>query len=80
MVASKLRYERFIRRLTQFRLAATSGVNVSRISLIENGLVEPRPHEKTALAQALGVKVSALFPRKEKVKLEAVGTADLAGV
>ena len=59
---NKLREVRVCKRITQYRLANASGVNPSKISLIENGLVQPRLHEIARLAQGLNVKPSDIFP------------------
>lgn len=52
---NKLRDIRVIKRVTQFQLRLLSGIHQSRISLIENGLIEPREDEKQRVAKALQV-------------------------
>lgn len=59
---NRLRMLRAERRLTQMLLSRKSGIQSSRISLIENGLVEPRPHECERLARALKVDIAEVFP------------------
>lgn len=61
-----------MRRLTQFKVrrleldklqlevALRAGINVGRLSLIENGHVDPRPDEITRIAAALNVPVESL--------------------
>jgi transcriptional regulator with XRE-family HTH domain len=60
-----LREVRFKKRLNQYRLALLTQVHQSRISLIENDLIEPRDYEKKKLAEALGVKSEDLFPEDD---------------
>jgi transcriptional regulator with XRE-family HTH domain len=59
---NKLRDIRVIKRVTQFQLRLLSGIHQSRISLIENGFIEPRSDERQRLAKALGVKQEEIFP------------------
>lgn len=56
-----LREVRVMKRCNQWDLALKTGISQSRISLIENGYVEPRPEEKRALAKALGVAQKEIF-------------------
>jgi predicted transcriptional regulator len=56
-----LRQIRFNKRLTQFELAILAEVHQSRISLIENCWIEPRPDEKKRLAKALNVSPEDLW-------------------
>ena len=53
---NKLREIRVVKRITQFQLRLSTGIHQSKISMIENGLVEPREDEKKKLAEALGVE------------------------
>lgn len=50
---------------SQYHLAALSGVDQKRISLIERDLVRPRPDEKRRIAAALETTVEELFGREE---------------
>ena len=59
---NKLRETRVVKRITQFQLRISTGIHQSKISMIENGLVQPRGDEKKRLARALGVQVGELFP------------------
>ncbi len=59
---NKLRIVRAEKRVTQFRLALCAGVNATKISFIENGLVQPNEIEKRKLSQALGVRPEEIFP------------------
>jgi len=59
---NRLREIRVVKRFTQFRLRIETGIHQSKISLIENGLVQPNQAEEKKLAQALGVKAEDLFP------------------
>jgi transcriptional regulator with XRE-family HTH domain len=67
--ANRLRMLRAERRLTQMLLSRKSGIHASRISLIENGLAEPKPKERDRLARALKVAVAEAFPESEAVAL-----------
>lgn len=58
---NRLREVRVIRRVTQFRLRLETGIHPSKISLIENDLVEPTADEKIRLASALGVTIEEIF-------------------
>lgn len=57
---------RVLKRITQFQLRLLTGIHQSRISLIENGLIEPRNDEKERLARALGVKPEDIWGKKAK--------------
>lgn len=59
---NNLREIRFKKRLNQYRLALLTEVHQSRISLIENDLIQPRDDEMRKLSKALGVEPSELFP------------------
>jgi transcriptional regulator with XRE-family HTH domain len=56
-----LREIRVSKRVTQFQLRLSTGIHQSKISLIENGLLEPRKDEKKKLAEALGVNVKEVW-------------------
>ena len=47
---------------SQYHLALLVDIPQSRISLIERGLVEPRPDERERIAQALGCAEVELWP------------------
>jgi DNA-binding XRE family transcriptional regulator len=59
---NKMREVRARIRISQFRLALETGIVQSKISLIENGLVQPSTEEKLKFAKALEVPVEELFP------------------
>ena len=59
-----LRWARFIRQMTQMELQCKTGIHQVRISSFENGLLMPRPEEKSAMAKALEVPVSG-FPSED---------------
>ena len=61
-MANRLRVMRADKRITQFKLSLLTGILQSKLSLIENSLIEPRDNEKQRLAQALGVKQEEIFP------------------
>jgi transcriptional regulator with XRE-family HTH domain len=60
---NRLREIRVIRRITQFQLRLSTRIHQSRISMIENGLIEPREGEKQRLAKALHVKSEDVWGR-----------------
>jgi len=62
---NRLREARVLKRITQFRLRLETGINPSKISLGENGLVEFSEDEKQKLAKALNVPVEEIFPDPE---------------
>jgi hypothetical protein len=53
---------RVIKRVTQSQPRLTTGIHQSKISMLENGLIQPREDEREKLARALGVHVGELFP------------------
>ncbi len=59
---NQLKVLRAIKRITQFKLSLKSGILQSRLSLMENGLIEPREEEKEKLAKALEVSAEEIFP------------------
>jgi transcriptional regulator with XRE-family HTH domain len=59
---NKLREVRVVQRVTQYQLRVITGIHPSKISLIENGFVEPREDEIKKLSTALGVKPEEIFP------------------
>lgn len=62
-----LKEARFKAGLTQWELANRSGVNPSKISLIERGHVAPRRFELTALAEALRVSPESVeWPQRSR--------------
>jgi len=58
---NKLREIRVVKRITQFQLRLSTGIHQLKISLIENGLVEPREDEKQRLAKVLHVKPEEIW-------------------
>ena len=63
-MSNRLYETRVLRRVSQYVIALKTGVQQSRISLIENELVTPREEEKKKIAKALGVKVQDIFPKE----------------
>jgi len=64
----ELKKTRILKELNQFQVSIATGVSQSRISLIENGYVQPRDDEKERLANALRTPVDRLFPKTRKGK------------
>ncbi len=62
----KLKEARFNKRMSQMRLFLVTGIWPSKISCIENDLINPTADEKRKLAEALGYSQEWLFPREEK--------------
>lgn len=58
---NKLRETRVVKRITQFQLRIATGIHQSKISMIENGLIEPKPDERKRLSKALGVPPDEIF-------------------
>jgi len=58
---NKLREIRVVKRITQFQLRLSTGIHQSKISMIENGLIEPMEDEKKKLAKALGAGVEEIW-------------------
>jgi transcriptional regulator with XRE-family HTH domain len=63
-MGNKLRETRVVKRVSQFQLRLATGIHQSKISMIENGLIDPREDEKEKLAKALGVAVEEIFREK----------------
>jgi transcriptional regulator with XRE-family HTH domain len=59
---NKLRKIRFERCLRQCEIAARANIAISTLSRIENGWLRPNEKQKKALARALKVSKSWLFP------------------
>jgi transcriptional regulator with XRE-family HTH domain len=62
---NKLREIRFYKRISQFKLAALSRVHQSKISLIENDLIDLNRDEKERIAEALGMTLEEIFGDKK---------------
>lgn len=58
---NKLRELRVVKRITQFQIRLATGIHQSKISMIENNLVEPRSDEKQKLAKALHMKPEEIW-------------------
>jgi transcriptional regulator with XRE-family HTH domain len=58
---NRLRKIRFLEDVTQPLLSFITGIQQSRISLIENGLIIPTEEEKKLIAKALHHKVEKIF-------------------
>lgn len=62
-MGNRLREVRVLARVSQYVLSNKTGIAQSKISLIENGLVQPKEDEKLKLARALDVgDPKELFP------------------
>lgn len=59
---NRLREFRFFKGLTQWQLRVSTGINQTKLSLIERGYIEPKAEEKKALSKVLGAKPEELFP------------------
>ena len=69
---NRLREIRVVKRVTQFQLRIVTGIHPSKISLIENGFVQPRGDEVKKLSKALGVSPEEIFPRSEATNERAI--------
>ncbi len=63
-MGNKVRETRVVKRVSQFQLRLATRIHQSKISMIENGLIDPREDEKEKLAKALGVAVEEIFREK----------------
>lgn len=61
-MSNRMRVARAEKRMTQFQLRLQTGINMTKISFIENGLIAPTNLEKQKLSRALGVGPEDLFP------------------
>ena len=64
-MSNKLREIRTLKRISQYMLALQTGIPQSRISIIENALVQPNKEEKRKLAKMLGFKIEEVFSNEE---------------
>ena len=60
-----LREVRFFKKFNQWDISVKTGIPQSKISLFENGYLEPKEDEKKKIAKVLGYKVSEIFPDNE---------------
>ncbi len=68
----KLKLFRTILGISQWDLAEQTKIRNYRLSLIENGRVEPKAEELEALAKALGTTVELLVDEDETESLESL--------
>jgi DNA-binding XRE family transcriptional regulator len=61
-MSNRLKVVRAERDITQFELRLRTGINATKISFIENGLIEPTNLEKQKLSRALSVRPEEIFP------------------
>jgi transcriptional regulator with XRE-family HTH domain len=61
-----LKKARVLRGYRQIDLWARTGIQMAKISRIENGLVRPTDREKEKLAKALGKDEKELFPEDRR--------------
>lgn len=61
-MTNTLRVRRAERSLSQIELARTAGIERNRYWTIEKGYSAPRPEERAALASALGVTETEIWP------------------
>jgi len=71
-MVKKIKLFRTIQELTQRDVFAQSGIQNYRLSLIENGHVEPSAEELEALAQVFGITVELLIDEGETESLESL--------
>ncbi|MBM4277070.1 MAG: helix-turn-helix transcriptional regulator [Deltaproteobacteria bacterium] len=63
---NRLREIRVVRRVSQFDLRLLTGINQSKLSMIENGLMPASEEEKKRIASAFGLPVSEIWFENEK--------------
>lgn len=71
MKTNTLRVRRAERRVTQITLARQAGISENRYWRLENSYVKPTESEVRALATALGVDPSVIFPESSDAELTA---------
>lgn len=59
---NRLRVRRAELDVTQFEIARKVGFDTSKLSRIENGILDPTPDDVAKLAKALNAKPAELFP------------------
>jgi len=59
---SRLKQERLLQAITQYRLEQETSIHQALISLFERGIRKPNKEQRRKLAKALGVKEKCLFP------------------
>lgn len=64
-MSNRLKVLRAERRVTQFDLRIKTGINATKISFIENGLIAPTNLEKQKLSRALSVRPEEIFPESK---------------
>lgn len=74
-VLTPIKMVRLQRRLLQRDVAARLGVSQQTYSKYESGVVLPDPATRTRIAQALGVAVRVLWPRRA-MRPQAAGRAE----
>ena len=67
---NRLKVVRAEKKMTQFKLSVLTGFIQSRLSYIENGLIEPSEDDKKKIAEALGVKAEEIWDRETNAKAE----------
>jgi transcriptional regulator with XRE-family HTH domain len=67
---NRLRIVRAEKKMTQFKLSVLTGIIQSRLSYIENSLIEPSEDEKKKIAEALGVRLEEIWDRGTNAKVE----------
>jgi transcriptional regulator with XRE-family HTH domain len=58
---NRLRIVRAEKKMTQFKLSVLTGIIQSKLSYIENGLIEPCEDDKRKIAEAMRVKVEEIW-------------------
>jgi transcriptional regulator with XRE-family HTH domain len=58
---NRLRIVRAEKKMTQFKLSVLTGIIQSKLSYIENGLIEPCEDDKRKIAEAMKVKVEEIW-------------------
>ena len=65
---NRLRVLRAEKRMTQFEIRIATGINQSKLSMIENGLIVPSQQEREKIAEALGVKPGRIWGKPKPTK------------
>lgn len=64
---NRMKRARFEAKKTQPEVSLRTGISITKISLLENGLKQPTLEEKRKLSRALDCDIAWIFPEKEKI-------------
>ena len=65
-MGNRLRVIRAEKKVTQFKLSVATGIIQSRLSLMENDLINPGPEEKQVISNVLGVRPEEIWTEENQ--------------